>query len=285
MFNNVSLYLFYEDLKNDASTNEYSDYYNKINNLTGNHSWIGDLFNKLCRNISMINNKHDIKDEFDKKHCFDLNYWLYDQVYTNLQLSKNFGELRTIVSKVQEVWKNIVDNTFRNKDYKCNPDQKLYNFDIIKKEIIADTLNSCYEYREYLTQRIAIYYTWRYSCRVDGSTCKRFIDNYMKYRPSGIILSLGWTIYFTYNNYPCYEEVHDIFGAAKRFTLRDENLHTDFMEKHSSLNSDKIYSQLEQTLWQVYLVFFEQCEMRSISYLRLLCQLCFLHLAHSFLFT
>ncbi|CAG9476505.1 unnamed protein product [Plasmodium vivax] len=253
-FNDVPSYLFYEDLKKDASGNEYSDYYNDINNLTGKHSWIDDLFKKLSRNISMIHNKHNVKDEFGKKHCFDLNYWLYDQVYNNLQSSKNVGELRTIVPKVQEVWKNIVDNTFKNNDYKCYPDQKLFSnmnflqeikdlfdffedFDIMKKEIIAETLKSCFKYREYLRQRIPIYYTWRDSCRVDGSTCKRYIDNYMKYRPSGIILSLGWTIYFTYKNYPCYVEVHDIFAEAKELPLRDDNLYKDLMEKLSSLNS------------------------------------------------
>ncbi|GAW79595.1 variable surface protein [Plasmodium gonderi] len=248
VFNDAPSYLFYEQLKKDTDIEKYVGQYEVISELTKKYNWINDLFKKLSRNISLVHEKHPAKDEFGKKHCYDLNYWLHDEVFKKLQPNGNFRELKNIITNLQKVWESIVKKEFTGNDFKCLPDYNLYSdmgflqevkdlfdffedFGKMRKEIIYKTKESCPKYLDYLRQRIPIYYTWRDSCKDDNYTCKRYIDDYMKYRPSGMIISLGPLIYFTYRYNPCYVDVYNIFVQAKRLDLRNDGLYKHIMDE------------------------------------------------------
>ncbi|GAW84451.1 variable surface protein [Plasmodium gonderi] len=240
--------IYYKGLKEDTDSYDYSEYYSGLSDLTNQYSWLTDIFKKLSRNISMINNEYDPKKEFDKKHCFDLNYWLHDEVFKNLESSEKVRKLTTIVPKILEAWKSIVDGKFSDKEHKCYPDFKLYNnmaylqevkdlfdffedYETMKKEIIQDTYKACDKYHEYLDQRIPVYYTWRDSCTVDDYACKRYIDKYMKYRPATISLQLSPWITLFYSSYPCLNKVYRVFVRAKEKIKRNDSLYKELMEK------------------------------------------------------
>ncbi|SCA60053.1 VIR protein [Plasmodium vivax] len=330
IFKHLPAYLFEEKLKEHASYNEYSAYYNGLYNIRNRYPWLEDIFNKLSRNITLVHNSYIPKDDFNKKRCYDLNYWLYNEVYKNLQTSENgLVDFNAITTKLKGVWKNIVDNAFKNDDYECYPDEKLLvnmgflqeikdlfdfyeDFNVMKKEIIAntykscfkyvdylkqripvyytwrdsckvedfackryiecypdekllvnmgflqeikdlfdfyedfnemkkeivdDTYNSCFKYVDYLKQRIPVYYAWRDSCKVDDFACKRYIDDYMKYRPAGIVSELSYiSVILTYPGNPCYSSVYDVFIDAKVQPKRNDDIYRRKMEKLAKEN-------------------------------------------------
>ncbi|EDL42731.1 variable surface protein Vir12-related, partial [Plasmodium vivax] len=126
MFHHLPAYKFDQKLKEDVSNNIYNTYYKGIYDLQNQYEWITDIFNKLSRNIRLVQESYIEGDDFNKKRCYDLNFWLYDQVYKNLQSSKQNSEhMGNIIDKVQDVWKNIVDREFYNEEYKCHPDKEL----------------------------------------------------------------------------------------------------------------------------------------------------------------
>ncbi|EDL45429.1 hypothetical protein PVX_090320 [Plasmodium vivax] len=198
VFDYLSAHKFDKALKEDVQDNRYSTYYNGISALNKIFPWIGDLSKKLSRNISFVHDSYIPGDEFNKKRCYDLNFWLHDQVYKNLQSSKKSTEyLGGIVDKLQSVWQDIVDKEFQGRVFTCLPDKKLLlnmqflqeikdlfdffqDYSEIKGEIIAKPLEACLKYVDYLRQKLPIYYTWRDSCVKEEYTCKRYIDDYMR---------------------------------------------------------------------------------------------------------
>ncbi|SCO71500.1 Plasmodium vivax Vir protein, putative [Plasmodium vivax] len=156
---------FDKALKEDVQDNRYSTYYNGISALNKIFPWIGDLSKKLSRNISFVHDSYIPGDEFNKKRCYDLNFWLHDQVYKNLQSSKKSTEyLGGIVDKLQSVWQDIVDKEFKGRDFTCLPDKKLLlnmqflqeikdlfdffqDYSEIKGEIIAKPLEACLNHK------------------------------------------------------------------------------------------------------------------------------------------
>ncbi|KMZ88661.1 hypothetical protein PVBG_06091 [Plasmodium vivax Brazil I] len=213
------------------------------------YQWSQDLFNKLSRNIELVHDRYIEGDEFNRKRCYDLNFWLYNEVYKNLQSSpKDIVYFNHISTMLKDVWKKIVDDKFINDDFKCYPDEKLLvnigflqeikdlfdfyeDYNEMKKEIIADTSGSCRKYVEYLKQRIPVYYTWRDSCKVPEYTCKRYIDDYMKYRPASIVPDLSPWVVLTYPGNKCYATVYDIFVYAKEQPKRNDDIYRRKMEK------------------------------------------------------
>ncbi|KMZ81790.1 hypothetical protein PVIIG_04289 [Plasmodium vivax India VII] len=161
VFDYLSAHKFDKALKEDVQDNRYSTYYNGISALNKIFPWIGDLSKKLSRNISFVHDSYIPGDEFNKKRCYDLNFWLHDQVYKNLQSSKKSTEyLGGIVDKLQSVWQDIVDKEFQGRDFTCLPDKKLLlnmqflqeikdlfdffqDYSEIKGEIIAKPLEAC----------------------------------------------------------------------------------------------------------------------------------------------
>ncbi|ANQ09223.1 Variable surface protein Vir14-related [Plasmodium coatneyi] len=244
IFKHLPSYLFEEKLKEHSSTNEYITYFNRVNDLKSEYSWLTDIFNKLSRNISLMQNSYVQGDDFNKKRCYDLNYWLYNEVYKNLNASeqntKHWGD---IVRRVQEVWRNIVDKEFYTDEHRCYPDDQLLlhmgylqeikdifdffeDYNQIKKEIIANTSKACRKYVDYLKQRIPLYYTWKDSCAMDASTCKRYIDNYSKYRPLNVINSLNkYSLMWSYFFNDCYKEVYNLFVEATKQPKRNDSIY------------------------------------------------------------
>ncbi|KMZ79875.1 hypothetical protein PVIIG_05653 [Plasmodium vivax India VII] len=250
IFKYLPAYLFEEKLKEDSSSNEYSTYYKGLYNISKRYPWLEDIFKKLSRNITLVQRSYVEGDDFNKKRCYDLNYWLYNEVYKNLQSSEeDLAHFNDITTNLKGVWKKIVDDTFGKDDYKCYPDEKLLvnmgflqeikdlfdfyeDFNEMKKEIIADTYNSCFKYVDYLKQRIPVYYAWRDSCKVDDFACKRYIDDYMKYRPASIASKLSYiSVILTYPGNPCYSSVYDLFVYAKEQPKRNDDIYRRKMEK------------------------------------------------------
>ncbi|GAB69922.1 CYIR protein [Plasmodium cynomolgi strain B] len=91
---------------------------------------IKKICTKLEKNIHYLENDHnknysenvlkDYSSIFDK-HCFDLNYWLYDELSNNLH------------EKIQKQWNNINRNDPSNNSRKiCKPQSELFKTGLFK---------------------------------------------------------------------------------------------------------------------------------------------------------
>ncbi|GAW79036.1 variable surface protein [Plasmodium gonderi] len=254
-FEHLPSYKFYESLKEEVNEDIISEYYSEFEDSIEKYNWVNDLLKKLIRNLSLVHSEEDKTGEFDKKHCFDLNYWLYEQVFSKLKENGKLGDVKSLISKFQDVWKKAVDKDFKEKKFACYPDEKLYSnmsylqelkdlfdffedFKSLRKEILDDTFSACTKYCEYLRQRIPVYYTWRDSCLVKDYACKRYIDDYMKYRPSSLTFYLSFKVLLSYHKHPCLSDVYRIFVKAKAKPKRNDSLYKDLMYKSESENSD-----------------------------------------------
>ncbi|EDL42754.1 variable surface protein Vir 14-related [Plasmodium vivax] len=255
IFHHLPAYKFEQELKEDANGNIYNTYFNSLSRTMARFQWSQDLYNKLSRNIKLVHDRFVEGDEFNKKRCYDLNFWLYNEVFNNLKsTSENDTKFfKDISTRLQEVWKNVVDANYKGQPFQCYPDKALLlnmgylqevkdlfdffqDYNEMKKEIIADTYKSCRRYLDYLKQRIPVYYTWRDSCKVDEFACKRYIDDYMKYRPASIVPDLNPLIVLWYPYTPCYQSVYDLFVKAKEQPKRNDGIYKKKMEKLERLN-------------------------------------------------
>ncbi|SBT84728.1 PIR protein [Plasmodium ovale] len=227
--------IFYGKLNNNAEEYVNDKYWKTDENFFDPYPWVKNIFFKLKRNLSLIPN-HDLGDIFYNKRCYDLNYWLYDQVFNNPDNNNDDKISYGIVFKLQEIWKNI-NNDKINQENKsandmCYPDSNLFDmkflkqmkdlFDFIedflkvRKEAVDDTKKACLKYVEYLRERVPIYYGWdEYCVSQDENTCTRYIKNYKNYNPKDVLSDLGPLIYITFIFNNCYLDVVDIFLKAE----------------------------------------------------------------------
>ncbi|GAB69964.1 CYIR protein, partial [Plasmodium cynomolgi strain B] len=244
LFPHLPTYKFDQELKADENDNIYKEYFNSLSVLMKNYNWSQDLFNKLSRNIKLVHDKYVPGDAFNRKRCYDLNFWLYDQVFNKLKSTSEYDTkfFKDTSTRLQEVWKNIVDAKFKGQAFECYPDKDLLlnmgylqeikdlldffeDYNEMKNEIINNTYNGCRRYVNYLKQRIPVYYAWRDSCKVKEFACKRYIDDYMKYRPSSIVPKLSPLIVVMYAYTPCYKSVYDVFVKAKLQPKRNDGIY------------------------------------------------------------
>ncbi|KMZ81224.1 hypothetical protein PVIIG_02706 [Plasmodium vivax India VII] len=160
-----------EKFKENATTYKYSSYYNEVYDLEKNYKLNSDLFKNLSKNIWWVHQEDAATDEFVKKRCYDLNYWLCDEVYNKLKAYGLEGDLENVIRRIHSVWTKIVEKEIPYKDYKCYPDDKLIfnmsylkdikdlfdffeDFASTKRDIIANTEEACLKYQTHVKKRV-----------------------------------------------------------------------------------------------------------------------------------
>ncbi|ANQ07177.1 Kir-like protein [Plasmodium coatneyi] len=76
-------YKFYQKLINGENLNDVKNLCRGVLNRYPNGEWLYGLCKQLIKNVELVRDDND--DTFRKKHCFDINYWLYDEVYNGLK--------------------------------------------------------------------------------------------------------------------------------------------------------------------------------------------------------
>ncbi|SBT84730.1 PIR protein [Plasmodium ovale] len=232
--------LFYDKLNGDVEVDVNDKYWKTLEHVFGSYPWVKNIFFKLKRNLSFISN-NDKGDNFNNKRCYDLNYWLYDQVFNNSDNNNDDRISYGIVFKLQDIWKNINNDKINsgNGDTHelCHPDSDLFDmkflkqmkdlFDFIedflqvRREAIDNTKKACLKYVEYLRERVPIYYGWdAYCVSQDGNTCTKYIQKYKDYNPKEVLNDLDGWIYFTFFLNSCYVDVVNIFVQAQEAEKR-----------------------------------------------------------------
>lgn len=162
--------------------------WNKIDYILKKHPTVRKICNKLKRNLQLIENENT-SFTFNRKHCYDLNYWLYYVVSNDLKINDNDSDFYEIIDRLQDVWK-FINNSKKSSDLNsCNTDDTLIDikvlkevkclfyfiedFSIMKSAAMANTRGACKIYFEYLECNVPLYYKWEKICTVDeDNTCK-----------------------------------------------------------------------------------------------------------------
>ncbi|GAB67531.1 VIR-like CYIR protein [Plasmodium cynomolgi strain B] len=227
-----------ETVENEESEeSEENVYWEAIEGSYEQTPWVRDVFFKLERNLTELNESRD-EDSLSKKHCYDLNYWLYEQVYENLNNNENDENFFKIIDGLQDVWKNINNDKFPNADNLCHPDKTLIDmkylkdvkhlfdliedFSTIKTAAIKDTNNACQKYIDYLKLKVPLYYEWNDVCTMEEENiCTRYIDDYPKYNPKNVLENLSvvsLALASIFND--CYQNIINLFTEAEKIEPR-----------------------------------------------------------------
>ncbi|SBT57417.1 PIR Superfamily Protein [Plasmodium ovale wallikeri] len=192
------------------------------------------------KRISLLYDSHDAKDYFNRKHCCDLNYWLYEQVYNNFNNIEQSEYFYDIIDYLLQVWRNAKKDKFNNRDDICKPKHTLTDmgdlqeiknlfdfiedFPLLKYEANNNTSYACKKYVHYINCNIPLYYRWRNICSSEtDNTCKKYIDNYDRYHLKNVMYELNkLKISAEYFFNPCYVNVSYLFTSAKRLSTQKE---------------------------------------------------------------
>ncbi|ETB63252.1 hypothetical protein YYC_00089 [Plasmodium yoelii 17X] len=246
-YEHLPSYEFYNKLNEnvpDEDKEKPNKYWKRIEPIFEPSEWVREIVYKLQRNVTFLNENRD-GDKLYGKHCYDLNYWLYEQVYKNSGLNDNSLSFFITLDILLNSWENMNADKFNgNKDI-CQPDNTLVdinylkeikyladyveNFETIKSAAIEDTNKACNVYIDYLRSAIPAYYEWNTVCTIDEENlCNKYIRDYEKYNPKGVLCNLSVTgLAFAQLFNQCYKSIVNIFinvnNAPVRTTIKLRN--------------------------------------------------------------
>ncbi|GAW82007.1 variable surface protein [Plasmodium gonderi] len=241
-YHHLPSYVYYDKLNDDIVEDDENAYWNSIESSFEETPWIRDVFFKLERNLTEINESR-AEDNLSKKHCYDLNYWLYEQVYANLNNNENDENFYKIIDGLQDAWSDINKDKFPNENNLCYPDKTLTDmhylkdvkhlfdfiedFSTIKSEAIKDTNSACYKYIDHLKEKVPLYYEWSGICTMEEENiCTKYIDEYPKYNPKNVLQNLSVaSLAFSSIFNECYQNIINLFSEAEKIPPRTELKH------------------------------------------------------------
>ncbi|GAW80087.1 variable surface protein [Plasmodium gonderi] len=221
---------FYEELNSEVTV-KVEQQWEKIKDLILQYPKVKDICDKLKRNLDSM----DIKPQSDlinKKRCYDLNYWLLEEVSNKLNIKEDHPDFYDIIDKIHIVWKDI-NNGLIYKSNICMPDSTLMDMEVLKQfkelfdyvedyktnlvEAIYRTSSACEKNIGYLNRIIPMYYANKSFCtNPETNICNKYIDNYEEYDPKNIGKYLKWTdVFWKIMMYPCYQKVIKISLSAQ----------------------------------------------------------------------
>lgn len=225
-------YEFYQKLINEKNLNDVNNFCSDVLNTYTKDPWTYKLCGQLIKNVELL--RDDSDDTFRKKHCFDINYWLYDEVYKKLKSTDKESDFQGIINLFDVIWKKFTVHSYSVKNGKevCFPNKTLFrdnflpyikqvknfldyieNYNFIKGEIGKSTYYACQTYFDYLKERIPLFFSFEPLCRKLGSNiCTDYIQGYFLYDPRRVFTNYELSkLYFQSWWNPCYKKVLDVF--------------------------------------------------------------------------
>ncbi|SBT56241.1 PIR Superfamily Protein [Plasmodium ovale wallikeri] len=126
-------YKYFQEFHSDENVDEKCEKCVISSYLEKNYPWIKNLCCKLHKNIKIVNKEENVTNYLGEKHCFDLNYWLYNEVYKNLKSDEQHKDFYYIVDYLMEIWKRIRKEDYADWEYLCNPNKTLCDMEFLKE--------------------------------------------------------------------------------------------------------------------------------------------------------
>ncbi|SCO68388.1 VIR protein [Plasmodium vivax] len=202
-------YKFYDGFNIKGKLPDSSTHCGKLNVSIRGDKKIKGICVKLLSNIFYFRDVHsNNKVRFLDKHCYDLNYWLHDQLSMFLGRKANNANIYALFTEFKKVWESLIkDELFDNTDYICMPKPELFKIPLVKYmqyildyvenyQTINDEITKPVEkpnkYCPYVSEKVQLYHAFKALCStVLNKYCKQYIDDYTKYNPSTLLHMLS----------------------------------------------------------------------------------------------
>ncbi|VWU48090.1 PIR protein [Hepatocystis sp. ex Piliocolobus tephrosceles] len=202
--NNLPSKIYYDQLLNKSDLDKYGDssHVKQINKNVENVTHAKEIMQMLEKNIDVLYNTEDTT--FLKKHCFDLNFWLYITIHKNLTKPKNLSKLFQALDEYYKEWDKINRDKKLKNYLLCKPDRKLVgikfltevkhlfdyfeNYEFVINEAKKNCQDACNKYYDQLKTLIPIYYKWLDICKLKKENiCNKYISNHDNFAPRSIL--------------------------------------------------------------------------------------------------
>ncbi|GAW80082.1 variable surface protein [Plasmodium gonderi] len=244
-------YTFYQKLINEKDVNNVSHFCNSALNKYKDSNWVYKLCGNLIKNLELLRDDKD--DIFRKKHCFDVNYWLYDHVHKNLNDTKKEKDFNNIINFFEETWKYyVVYSITENVDKEiCYPYRSLFrenflnhlnvvknfldyveNFNFIKTDIGKSTYYACQKYFHYLKERIPLYFSFKPLCtKLESNVCTDHIKYHHLYNPKNLFTNGELVkIYLESWCNSCYKNALDLYYESQKPSSEYITKYNEYLE-------------------------------------------------------
>ncbi|GAB65593.1 VIR-like CYIR protein [Plasmodium cynomolgi strain B] len=229
--------MFYQKLQDEKDSTDVNRFCSNVfNTYTNKYPWLYKICGQLIKNVELVRDDSDYT--FRRKHCFDINYWLYDEIYKKLESTNKESDFRGIIKLFDTTWKKFIGYSYDIKsDEVCFPNITLFrdnfltylkqlknfldyieNYNFIKREIGKSTYYACQKYFDYLKERIPLFFSFEPLCRKHGSNiCTDYIQGYFLSDPRKLFTNYELSkLYFQSWWNPCYKKVLNVFYDFKK---------------------------------------------------------------------
>ncbi|SCO65518.1 VIR protein [Plasmodium vivax] len=199
---------FYKVLSGNRHNNTYSIDCKNITTDSPKQEKINEICNKLGKNIYYLENDHKHRLLFFDKHCYDLNYWLYEEVTNTLDEGEQKKNINFFFEEIQKQWNKINRNGKPdNNGKKCEPEFQLFNTGLYKpiKELLdyfenferfktemGKSNTQPNDYCENIKKCIPLYFTFKRLCQIiNNDICKKYLKENDKYNPEELLSNLS----------------------------------------------------------------------------------------------
>ncbi|KMZ84792.1 variable surface protein Vir14 [Plasmodium vivax Brazil I] len=202
-------YEFYDGFNKKNDLCNSVDHCKKISEHFHNNERIREICNMLIANIFYFRDKHTDNTPFFHKHCYDLNYWLYDQLSTFRDQNNKNITINSTFTEFSKVWRSFIEKELLDGTNSsiCMPEPKFYEKKLIKhlkdlfdyaenyKRIENEITKSSEKpkiYCSYILGKVHLYFMGKKLCSSgESDRCTTYIGNYKQYDPSTLLSQLS----------------------------------------------------------------------------------------------
>ncbi|EDL42854.1 variable surface protein Vir4-related [Plasmodium vivax] len=198
---------FYVELNNKKVV-DISNSCKNFSTLLPQNEKIQTICTQLITNIFYFRDVHSKNGSFLDKHCYDLNYWLHDQLSMFLGRKANNANIYALFTEFKKVWESLINQElFDNTDYICMPKPELFKIPLVKYmkyfldylenyETIKNEITTSGEkpnnYCPYISESVQLYHAFKALCStVLNKYCNKYVKDYTEYNPRTLLHMLS----------------------------------------------------------------------------------------------
>ncbi|EDL42794.1 variable surface protein Vir14-related [Plasmodium vivax] len=199
--------VFYNKLKNVKNGVDHPNYCKNIRNDLPEREEILKVCANLISNIKHIESETSKEPSFIQKHCYDLNYWLFEEVSKAFNDHEKNTNVYLAIEELHKSWKEAIQNDSQNTNNKCMPERKLFktkllkpmkdvldyieNFSTFKQESVKNK-EKPNKYCPLILKIVPLFFMFQQLCsEMKIDICKKYVENYDNYNPSELLAKLS----------------------------------------------------------------------------------------------
>ncbi|KNA00978.1 hypothetical protein PVNG_03085 [Plasmodium vivax North Korean] len=194
------------DTEFNNNKKDNTNYCEEISKNLTQHEEIHKIYNRLIGNLFYLKDKGNTDNLF-QKHCYDLNYWLFEEVSKKFKDSEKNKNVYLAIEELHKSWEKAIQNDSQNTNNKCMPERKLFktkllkpmkdvldyieNFSTFKQESVKNK-EKPNKYCPLILKIVPLFFMFQQLCsEMKIDICKKYVENYDNYNPSELLAKLS----------------------------------------------------------------------------------------------